>query len=115
VQVLVFNGTVTGATLGGQATAENVHPFTPVERSGAIRLRMGSGGAAPGVFAVAILEAADGSGGWREVARTTPQADSTVDAPAAAYAGDLRVRVRIAEPGLGQVQYVVGVSFTPAR
>lgn len=113
-QVQVFEGELQAATIGGQATAEDTHAFKPSASTGAIRLRMGSGnGLAVPAYAVAILEAPDGSG-WKEVARTKPAAETTVDVPTQTYAGALRIRVQLQDNAAGNVKYVLGVSFTPA-
>ena len=110
----VYGGNLTSAAFAGQTVEEDLHPFSLPAPRGEIRLRMGSGGQGVGtVFAIAVLEEPDGAGGWREVARTEPVADSVVDVPARDYAGDLRLRVRIAEGAAGVVEYALGVSFDP--
>lgn len=110
-----YQGELTGGTIAGQSSAENVHNFSLAGHTrGIVRMKMGSGGGGVGtVYAVSILEAQDGVGGWREVARTKPASESTVDVPDARYDGDLRVRVQVAEGGAGQVKYLVGISFVP--
>lgn len=112
-----YEGELTGGTLAGQATTERTHNFSlNGHTTGAIRVRLGSGGMGSGsIYAIGILEAQDGAGGWREVARTRPEADSIVDVPSARYDGDLRVRVQISDGTVGQVRYVLGISFAPAE
>jgi hypothetical protein len=117
VEVRTFEGNLTAATVNGVPTKENTHTIDLVARSGAIRVRMVSGGqgaSAHDITAVAILEAPDGSGGWREVTRTSPTQDSAVDVPAATYLGDLRARVQVADGAAGQVRYALAFSFAPS-
>lgn len=111
-----YEGELTGGTLAGQSSVENVHNFSLAgNKVGTIRVRLGSGGGGIGtLYAIGILEAQDGQGGWREVARTRPEGDSIVDVPTQRYDGDIRVRVQIAEGGVGEVQYVLGISFVPS-
>lgn len=111
-----YEGELTGGTLAGQSSVENVHNFSLAgHKVGAIRVRLASGGGGVGtLYAIGILEAQDGQGGWREVAQTRPEGDSIVDVPAQRYDGDLRVRVQVAEGGVGQIQYVLGISFAPS-
>src|SRR5581483_8921796 len=69
VEVRTFEGELTAATVGGHASAEDVHSIDLVARRGAIHLHLGSGGQGVGAaFAIASLEAPDGSGGWKEIA-----------------------------------------------
>lgn len=116
VELRTYNGTLTAATVNGVPTAEATHDIDLVTNRGAIRIRMGSGGAGVAVgdvVAIAILEAPDRSGGWYEVARTSPTKDSTVDVPTRTYNGNLRARVQIADNQAGQVQYLLAFSFAP--
>gem|GEM_PF-4868849 len=115
VEVRTFEGELTAATVGGHASAEDVHSIDLVARRGAINLHLGSGGQGVGAaFAIAILEAPDGSGGWKEIARTPPGADTTASVPVASYSGNLRARVQMADGSAGSVKYVLGFSFAPA-
>lgn len=114
VEVRKYEGTLTAATVGGQTNAENVHAIDLVAKTGSIRLRLGSqGSGVPAAVAIAILEAPDGQGGWKEIARTPATNDATVDVPTATYVGNLQARVRMADNSAGQVGYVLAFSFTP--
>lgn len=119
VQLETFDGNLTGATLAGNTNDEDVHEFTLVARDGTITLRLGAQGEnvdprAPAA-AVAILEASDGNGGWREVVRTPPAGDETVEVARATYEGPMRLRVRLHEGTVGGVGYIAAVSFLPSR
>lgn len=114
-EIRFYNGTLTGATIGGTSTEEDLHSVDLVAHTGAIRLRMQSGGATPSSFAIAILEAPDNAGGWQEVARTSAGPDVTLDVPMKTYSGNLRLRVHMSDGTLGQVEYGIAVSFAPAR
>lgn len=115
VQVETFEGELTAASAFGTATQEGVHPFSPVSKTGAIKVRMGYGGEGVNARLIAILEAADGSGGWKEVGRTSGAADSEFLVPIATYPGDLRLRVTLEGPSAGRAGYLAAVSFAPAR
>lgn len=113
VQLETFDGGMTAAGAAGRSSDERIHPFTPVASYGAIKLKFAWGGAEANGNLVAILEAADGSGGWNEVASTDGSNQSEIDVPAASYPGDLRVRVVMTGPGLGQASYEGAISFDP--
>ena len=113
VQVQPFEGELTAASFAGQTNEEGVHTFTPAAARGAIKVRMGYGGEGVSPRLVAILEASDGAGGWRELGRTDGQADSEFILPVSTYAGDLRVRVRMLDGTAGSAQYKGGISFSP--